>query len=1168
MPDWSSLKRRAQQMHRELQERSHGGVPALIPASELLESAAKSTNLDCYPVPPHDPLLSEAHAVLDRAKEVIWVSAELPVPRRNLIIAHEFAHYWLHPELAGDVCSETDAPEEFVPPSQSSHAAQIAAGYSPAERRETEANLFALELLLPAPLLRHAFVTEGRSAAEISQIVGVSESCVLSQLSQAVLLPVQRVSGVGCRVSETEISSEGAAGRLPDSFEGSINAGNPVSDTRHPTPDTLDSSQKIAAQIETGPVLVDAGPGTGKTRTLVARLCHLIGERGVPADNILALTFSNKAAEEMRTRLREAIGDTADRVWIGTFHAFGLELLRKDGARIKLPHAPQLLETADAILLLQEVIDILPLQHYLYTSQPALAFPDILRCISRAKDELKTPADYFAAAEQQSGEVGEKAREVARIYAVYEELLAERGLLDFGDLLMRPVQLLDSCPDVLTRWQEQFPHIVADEYQDINRASAELLKRLVGDGRGFWAVGDLRQAIYRFRGASPANVREFERDFPGGRRLRLEVNYRTRESIVGLFAASAARMPDTQDAQAPQWQAHRADTHEPAVTLAIADDEAAQADGIAAEIRKWEAAGVRLPQQAILCRTNRQAGDLAGLLEQRGVPVQHLGSLFERSEIKDLLALLALTCEPHGASLLRVAHFPAYAVPPDDVKLLLEAAQAAGKYFPAALSLADDLPGLSERGRAGLRRLWRDVQPIAFRGDAWFRLSRYLFAGSDYLRPLLASGAFPDQQKCLAIQRLLAFAQNVGQKFKDTDEIDKTKAFLAYLRHLLSCGEERSVRVTDGAENLPAVRLITAHSSKGLEFPVVYLPNLIKGQFPTRRQGSMASPPPFLQADGQPAEMEEDTDDSLFFVALSRARDHLVLSYPMQRGGRKTELSPYLDSLLVTLKSTHTNRVAWHTLSPQTETGNETPSGIVTGERQTFSLTAIEQYQDCPRQFYYQRVLHLRTGESDSPTRLFHTALQETMRWLDAERETGNAPTPETVQQKFSETWQQNAPEEESGLHRILHSQGAALAASAGANLPLAAQPAVQKELTAELANGNVRLQCDRASVDADGTLHIERHIKRELRPDDHLAPRLALLRRAAKQEDGSRPVAMELVSLATGETRSVPEKEKLEIARVEKYEIALTGIRAQHYPAVPDDRKCPQCPYYFVCPA
>ena len=1285
MPDWNALRRRAYTQHQQLRVHLAPDAPLLPPADGLLDAAEKATDVDRRGVPAGDSLLAGAHAVLDRDIPGIWYANGEGVSRarQRFAQAHEFAHYWLHPEIGQDACIAPDTPDAFAPPELRLNATQVAEGYSSKERREAEANLFAAELLLPAPVLRRLFTQEGWSASRIAAQSGLSLSCVLSQLMNALL----QGGGEGERGRGGESNDapvKFASDKVTQTF---LNGRAELNDTIYVSPfpplplfpsSSLDASQQQAAHIAQGPVLVDAGPGTGKTRTLIARIVFLLTEKQVAPENILALTFSNKAAEEMRTRLRAIAGDVADRVWIGTFHAFGMELLRKEGHALGLSSAPELLDLPDAIMLLHAHLDRLGLRHLEYLSFPMLPFADILACISRAKDELQAPDDYARAAQRQiemsaraakKSDVedqriaGEKSLEVARVYGVYQELLRREGKLDFGDLLMRAVELLDAFPAVRARWQAQYPHILADEYQDINRASAQLVQRMAGNGRGLWAVGDLRQAIYRFRGASSANVRDFERDFPGGQRVRLTRNYRSLPPIVALFGAYAARMDGT-TATFADWQPQReaqvltphpaviaggAGAAPPAVTLAIADDEEAQADGLAAQIREYAARGTAYGEQVILCSTHRQATRLALLLGARGIETQHRSGLLERDEVKDLLALLSLASEPEGTALRRVACFEQYAVPADDVLSLLRAARGQGRPFPGALALAADLPGLSAQGRDGLALLWQHIRPLLHHGSAWAMLTGYLFETSDYLRPLLADNSAAGQQKRLAINELLAVALRLSSRF-EAEQDEKTSQqtlFLNYLRFLMACGQEKSLRVSDGGEQADGVRLMTVHQSKGLEFPVVYLPNMIKGQFPPNKHGSMVAPPEvwtdamtledgedtpnadaFIPADGRESEEEEDEAQCLFFVALSRARDALILSRPLTWNGKTATPSPLLQNCEPHLTACGAQRVAWTRPLATSEITSAQESVVEAGGREdlvtfsrgatdtnsnraqapiqtatahnpdhaaqqtagaeqseateqvtttksqteaiplellTISASAAEQYRRCPRQYYYQRVLRLPTPNEGSPYLAYHQSLQAAVVWMQTEHAQGRAPSLDAAHAQLEQEWREGGEPLQTAHGRVLKAKAQQMLTGAHQATRHAQAAPSGVEMTAHLEHGAVRVRVDHVEDAAGGELRLVDY-KTNRDKDDHLEPRLALARHAARQEHGERPIQILLGYLQDDEQIEVKEKAKLEAARVEKYNEALKGIRDEQFNPTPGN-ECARCPYFLVCP-
>ena len=1161
MADWSALRRRAYEQHLKLRADMNMREYSLIHADDLLKAAEAATGFVIQSLPQGDPLLAGSQAFLDRDSEMIWyaIGSGLSPERQRFAQAHEFAHLWLHPGFERDDVLPDDSPGVYSGATLAT-AAQIEEGYSPRERREREANLFAAELLLPTPLLRQAYLDLGLRAEQIAAATGLSETCVLTQLGYALLIPAAKTPHPTAAAPNTAATSN--------------------------TVD-LDPSQDEAARIPAGPVLVDAGPGTGKTRTLTARIVHLLRDRAVAPENILALTFSNHAAEEMTDRLLAAVGETAHRVWIGTFHAFGFELLRKEGHRIGLSAYPRLLETADAITLIERHFDLLDLVEYEYLSNPTLPFADMLGAISRAKDEMKSPEEYrnasdaMAASAQTVAERTEaaKAAEVARMYGVYQSLLRVHGLVDYGDLIARAVELLEAFPDVRERWQRRYPHVLADEYQDVNRATARLLQLLAGDGKGFWAVGDLRQAIYRFRGASPANIRRFESDFPGGFRLSLDYNYRSRPGLVRVFGSMAREMVSgggTPRGYPDGWSAVRRDGPLPQLTLAVPVDETAQADWLTDQIREREARGVSRRNQAILVPTHRHAAEIAGLLEERGISVQYAGSLFDRPEIKDLVALLSLASEPEGLGLIRVAQFSEIRLPAEDARRVIEAARDAERPFPGALQWALENVPVSDAGQKGLARLCETLLPLAYRGDSWSLLSRYLFDTSEYLAPLMGNDSAAAEQKRLAIYQLLLTVQQMTDRLA-LDQREKPRtALLHRLRRLLQLRQSRSVRIPDTGAASDSVRIMTIHQSKGLEFSVVYLPNLVKGQFPARGRGAMAVLPAVLTED---SEQEDGGEEEMFFVALSRARDELVLSGPATWRGKPVEPAPLLARIAPALTA---EGAAWTPVTARPERPKPAPDQRTEARtcdapaddtapivmKPDISLSRMRQYQTCPRQYYYRHVLNLPERSEDAAYRRFHRHLQDTLDWLQAQRASGHTPSIADVQATFRARWPEGLPDEETALTRVLRKRADVLLSSAQTHFAPLEHPTAHEEFRADLDSGSIQLRGDEVETRPDGGLRITQHMHRRPKKDDHTAEPLALIRLAAKQQVPGRPVEVALFSTATGETREVAEDRRWEPTRVEKFDVALRELAAGHFPPKPTEVQCASCPFFFICPA
>ena len=425
-------------------------------AEAILSAAERETGVRRIPIAEGDSLLDGGDAVYDPEPGLIWYNSDVPPALAAMYQAHEYAHLWLG-HSGRSHCDTRDldpeSPDEPVP--LGVHRVE---GYGPKERRERDANLFARELLLPTDLLRRWFIDEKLGAVEIAERVGVPLGVVYHQLAYAVLVGDLPRSDSGSPPQSVAGDADGPASLHANSLAAEFLA-------------SLDSSQRDAASVEHGPVLVEAGPGTGKTRTLVGRVLQLL-DRGVEPQAILALTFSNKATEEMRERVARVAPAAASLIWIGTFHAFGLELLRKYGSRIGLSTDPPVLDPVDAMFLLEQDLPALGLDHYQYLPEPTKNLKPILATISRAKDELATPADYdraaaamgAAAVDDDTIEAAEKAAEVARVYRIYQEAIEQRGALDFGDLIARSVALLrDEEHDAGVAVREAYRHVLVDE---------------------------------------------------------------------------------------------------------------------------------------------------------------------------------------------------------------------------------------------------------------------------------------------------------------------------------------------------------------------------------------------------------------------------------------------------------------------------------------------------------------------------------------------------------------------------------------------------------------------------------------------------------------------------------------------------------------------------------
>jgi DNA helicase II / ATP-dependent DNA helicase PcrA len=1119
MSAWSEVRRLAQLRHTELA----GSTDNLVPAATLLNAAENATGVRRLARPPGDALLDGAEAAYDRERLRIYYSKATELALVHFHMAHEYGHHWL--DEAGAVCHSTDL-DVATSAEPSMSLVGDADGYSPKERAEAMANLFAREFLLPRDKVRRRYSQGMVEAASLAAELMLPVDLVMQQMADALLLP-----------EEIAATPQDRAEQTPD------------------------ASQLEAIQAPPGPRQVRAGPGSGKTRTLVGRVAYLVSEGEEPS-SILALTYSNASAQDLASRIRAAIGQKATAVWSGTFHAYGRELLRKYGREIGLPVEPKVLDRTDCLMLLEEILPDLPLNHYLDLREPVLKLRPILGAIGRAKDELATPEDYeryaqamlAAALDQKAHETAERAIEVARVYAVYERTLRARGFVDLSDLVARPVELLRVHPAIRDAVRADKRHILVDEYQDMNRASGVLLKELVQPGQGPWVVGDVRQAIYRFRGASPLNMSRFSDDFPGARTTDLSINYRSGGRIVRAFETFGGQMATAALVSQDKLQAQRGE-HAGEVLYEIASTREAEANGIAKAIRDRVAAGDRFGNHAVLARSHTILARLAGELERAGVPCLYFGDFFERPEIRDLLALISVVAEPRGIGLLRVAQMPQYAVPPDDIAIAFAWRRAQRVTMLAAVRRFAEIDGLSDVGREGLRRLSEAIRDVEWPMSPHRFLMSYLFRHSAHLQRLVADGSVAGQQRRLAVYQALLFAFS----FRPPAGADPKRAFLEHVRRLEILDEEKQLRqLPPAASDIDAVRLMTVHASKGLEFPVVHMPALTARHFPAPARPESCPPPDgMISAD---ALMSRDAEeDSLFFVGISRARNALILSRALAYGGWSTKnASRLLRPIAMHLPKALDGLAAW-----TAEGLPEPPWPILAGQPASneWTVRAIETYLDCPLRFYYDHVLDLRGGEEQSPFLQFQSALHTSMAWMRTaasaeERRAG-------ITARFEEDWASFGPQGHAFEH--LYRAAAQRMINQAAAVMDGESLVAERSVTLPRTGAVVTCRADHIQLTPQGVM-VRRLKTGRLAKSETPKARYVLWQAAVRIDHPDLPVEFEHVSLVTGDRQTATLDPGKIPDGLRKIEAAIEAVNAGRFQPAPSDR-CPTCPHYFVCP-
>lgn len=916
----------AKQLRRELFKED---AASAIRSSLLIDAVAAEGAEDFVieAVSPADKMLGGADALLVRNMRQVFVRHDVSTGERAFLIAHEFGHWRLHPE-DHDSCHKV-IDSSLNPKDGDTFGAQKVEAYGARERAELQANIFARELLLPREVARSLFC-KGLTATQIQQELDLPLEVVRQQLLDGLLLP------------------------------------EPLAEEDKPrVPITPTEAQTKAATSKETTSLVVAGPGTGKTATLLMRVQYLIS-KGVKPSELLLLTFSNRAARELVDRLQDLGVPDAHDIWVGTFHAFGLEFLRKNHDEFGLRPRFGVADKMAQIAVLEPHIYGLGLTAFNPLGDPLDWLHEVVKTIQRAKDELADAEAFSTAVETSAMESATgslaKQRDIVKLYRCYEARLRAQGdLVDMGDLVMLPALALSKDYAKFKVSVARFRHILVDEYQDVNRASAQLVKTLAVHADSLWVVGDARQAIYRFRGASMRNIVRFGDDFPKHKIFPLKENRRSYEEVVRVVEhtgreANPLQMVLPLDNVEPVRGASGIKPRH----VQCAGDRIVQGE-LVANARRLHDLGVAYRDQVLLASTHEICGTAAAALNAAGVPALHLGDIFQRPEVKDLLALLQLFVDRSGSGLLRVARLPSLEIPPDDVVRLLAWFRA---NRPATLSwLEIPPPGLSAAGTAALKR-WSDIfGGLTSATSPWEIACEVLLERTAILRPYLSGNDI------LAITRRIALWQFIYYlRVPDGDNAFQTVgSFITCLRRRLRVGDDRELRVPPPeADSLDAVAVMTIHSSKGLEFEAVHLVDIDARHFAASADSELV-PHSLLKTIVPRNNFEEETEASnKLYVALSRAKAHLVLYETQGRYDAKC-VSAVSDAAHLFESVLGRAELPMPIMPPSGDLSVPPPSH--------YELAGFLSYRVCPRRYYYDFVKELGPSAGLHPASLIEGAV-------------------------------------------------------------------------------------------------------------------------------------------------------------------------------------------------
>lgn len=905
--------------------KEHAGEP--VPAKDILALIEARLDLGIEQLPQGSPELGGGDACLRRTEKYIYVLKGLPDEKHAELVAHELGHWRLDVQNTPITVSSL---KSFAGMEGTAAVIKVEA-YGARERQELLANVFGRELLLPRDIALTLFIN-GVGPSEIAKDLVLPEAMVQQQTLDAILLP---------------------------------DGGASVPKVLHPP--TAD--QEAAAHAKERFVNVVAGPGTGKTSTLIHRIKYLIEQQNVDPSHILVLTFTNKAAFELVERLRSAgIERTAD-IWAGTFHAFGLEFLRKFHHCFGLDNDIVVSDRLYEMRLLIKELPKLKLKHFLRVQDPYDWLGGVLQGIKRLKEELVSPTQYkqrLGEIECDDEELRNKREDVATLYEAHERVLRREGLVDFVDLVAMPALAIRDDRARYSELADKFQHVLVDEYQDVTEAMIAFVKQLAQKAKSFWVVGDVRQAIHHWRGASVKSLMIFEHTFKEQadstqskiKKYPLKLNRRSSQEIIDLVTKVGELHVLQEHLPLDKTIASAGKCNHAPIFMSCVPASAIPT-AIASTIESLHGEGIGFRQQAVLCRRTSDLENVAAQLQAQGIPILYIGELAQRAEVKQILCLMQLLTERHPRSLFGLMHHPDLLMPLADINKILEWSET-DLAWQRGRWLNKLPPGLSEEGQKTVQNLANLLRGQTRSTMPW-----------DFVCNLLLEQRFGlpdanDNSNDAQLSRIVLwqFANSVR-----TSDGDGKRPSLS--RYLIRQQLRQRIGETYGDHELPpeataldAVHVQTVHGSKGLEYEAVHVGYLDKSSFGAEDPGWISDenvldivPPEVLGSTSQSYSFEQAVErNNLFYVALSRAKRRLF----MYENGDWVKNRP--EQL-----SHNPSTFSFSTFRPLII---PTPSTVVASSpikhEGALTFEELEMYARCPLQYQYRYVMGLkREQEAD-----------------------------------------------------------------------------------------------------------------------------------------------------------------------------------------------------------
>jgi DNA helicase-2/ATP-dependent DNA helicase PcrA len=808
----------------------------------------------------------------------------------------------------------------------------------------------------------------------------------------------------------------------------------------------LNAEQRKAVTHGDGPLLVVAGAGTGKTQVITRRIAWLIATRRARPAEILALTFTDQAADEMQTRVDQLVPYGYTDTAISTFHAFGDRLVREFALELGLPGDVRVLSRPETVVFLREHLFELELDQYRPLGDPTKFLDALATLFSRAKDEDVSPDAYRAHAERlaatareaqaavdaagdaateqdrdAAAALDEEARrqaELARAYATYQRLLAANGAIDFGDQVALALRLLRESPAARERVQGRFRYVLVDEFQDTNRAQSELVGLLSAPHRNVTVVGDDDQSIYKFRGAAISNILEFRERYKAARVVVLRRNYRSRGPILDAsYRLVRHNDPDRLEVRAginKQLVPVRGSEGAPAVRHEAFASGAEEADWIAADVARRVRDGASYRDVAVLVRANAAADPILRSLNLEGIPWRFSGTsgLYARPEVRLLLSFLRAVADTGSSvDVYALAASDLYGLGGEDLVSIVTTARRRNRSVFEILDELQRQPGilrLGPRTREAATKLVDDLRSyvtLAHERPAGEVLYAFL-RNSGWLKRLAATDSVANEEALSNIARFFDIIRAQSALLAD----DRAVFVATHLQTLIQAGDDPPTADIDPEAN--AVAVMTVHKAKGLEFPVVYLPGLVTGRFPAiGRREPLALPLELVNETLPEGDYQLQEERRLFYVGMTRARDELVLSHAADYGGQRARrVSPFVLEALDLPVASGTAGAGARPASPLEKlAGHErTEAAPVTrrgrdDEPLWLSFYAIDDYLTCPRKYRYGHILRVPIAPHHSM--IYGSALHAAVSEFHKRHARGDVMTEDQLYASFVAAW-------------------------------------------------------------------------------------------------------------------------------------------------------------------